>query len=101
MHHGGDARDNTFRLLFKIDIQGLGFFDIVMASRGEEVEMLISCPEEVAKAANVVQGEMNRILTENGLHPTGVQVLKMQQPLTISAVFPKIAEGENSLNVQI
>ncbi len=101
MHHGGDARDNTFRLLFKIDIQGLGFFDIVMASRGEEVEMLISCPEEVAKAANVVQGEMNRILTENGLRPTGVQVLKMQQPLTISAVFPKIAEGENSLNVQI
>lgn len=101
MHRGGDARDNTFRLLFKIDIQGLGFFDIVMASRGDDVELLVSCPEQVAKSANFVQNEMNRILTENGLHPTGVQVLQMQQPLTLSAVFPKIAEGENSLNVQI
>ena len=101
MHRGGDLRDNTYRLLFKLDIQGLGFFDIVMASRGDEVELLVSCPEQVASFSNVIQGEMNRILTENGLRPTGVQVVQMQQPLAISAVFPKIAEGENSLNVQI
>lgn len=101
MHRGGDPRDNTFRLLFKLDIQGLGFLDIVMASRGEEVELLVSGPEEIAQSANIVQGEMNRILTENGLKSKGVQVVKMQQPLTLSAVFPKIAEGENSLNVQI
>lgn len=101
MHRGGDPRDNTFRMLFKLDIQGLGFLDIVMASRGDEVELLVSGPEEIAQSANIVQGEMNRILTENGLKPQGVQVVKMQQPLAISAVFPKIAEGENSLNVQI
>lgn len=101
MHRGGDPRDNTFRLLFKLDIQGLGFFDIIMASRGEEVELLVSCPEQVAGFANVIQSEMNRILTDNGLKPNGVQVVQMQQPVAISAVFPKIAEGENSLNVQI
>ena len=44
---------------------------------------------------------MSRILTENGLRPQEIQVVQMQQPLTLSAVFPKIVEGENSLNVQI
>ena len=43
----------------------------------------------------------NRILTDNGLRPAGIQVTKMERPLTLSAVFPKIYEGENSVNVKI
>lgn len=101
MHKGGGKRDNTFRVLFKLDVQGLGFFDIVLASRGDEVEILVSCPEQAANFSKIIQTEMSRILTENGLRPQEVQVVQMQQPLTLSAVFPKIVEGENSLNVQI
>ncbi len=101
MHKGGSQRDNTLRFLFKVDIQGLGFFDIVMGSHGEEVEMLISCPATVAPFSQVIQTELSRILTENGLRPTGIQVVKMERPLTLSAVFPKIFEGENSVNVTI
>ncbi len=101
MHKGGGKRDNTLRLLLKVDIQGLGFFDIVMGNRGEDVEMLISCPATVAPFSQIIQGELSRILTDNGLRPTGIQVTKMERPLTLSAVFPKIYEGENSVNVKI
>lgn len=101
MHKGRSERDNTLRFLLKVDIQGLGFFDIVMGSRGDEVEMLISCPATVAPFSQVIQTEISRILTENGLRPTGIQVTKMERPLTLSAVFPKIFEGENSVNVTI
>ena len=101
LHKGGGRRDNTFRVLFKLDVQGLGFFDIVLASRGDEVEILVSCPEQAATFSKIIQTEMSRILTENGLRPQEIQVVQMQQPLTLSAVFPKIVEGENSLNVQI
>lgn len=101
MHKGNSRQENTLRFLLKVDIQGLGFFDIVMGSRGDEVEMLISCPATVAPFSQVIQGELSRILTENGLRPTGIQVVKMERPLTLSSVFPKIFEGENSVNVTI
>lgn len=101
LHKGGSQKDNTLRFLLKVDIQGLGFFDIVMGSRGDEVEMLISCPATVAPFSQLIQSELSRILTENGLRPNGIQVVKMERPLTLSAVFPKIFEGENSVNVQI
>ena len=101
MHKGRSKRENTMRFLFKVDIQGLGFFDIVMGTRGKDVEMLISCPATVAPFSQIIEGELSRILTENGLRPNGIQVTKMERPLTLSAVFPKIYEGENSVNVKI
>ena len=42
---------------------------------------------------------MGRILSENGLKPVNVQVQTLEKPLDVSAVFPKIYEGENSINV--
>lgn len=101
LHKGGGKKDNTLRFLLKVDIQGLGFFDIVMGSRGQDVEMLISCPATVAPFSQIIQNELSRILTDNGLRPAGIQVTKMERPLTLSAVFPKIYEGENSVNVKI
>lgn len=101
MHKGRGKKENTLRFLFKVDIQGLGFFDIVMGTKGKDVEMLISCPGTVAPFSQIIQSELSRILTENGLNPTGIQVTKMERPLTLSAVFPKIYQGENSINVKI
>ena len=46
-------------------------------------------------------GVPNRIITDNGLSAGAVQVQRMDRPLTISGVFPRIFEGENSINVKI
>jgi len=101
LRRGRNTQDNTVRFLFKVDIQGLGFFDLVMASRGDAVELQVYCPETVAPFAQKVQGDLTQILKDNGLKPNGVSVRQMEKPLTISSVFPKIFEGENSVNVKV
>lgn len=99
LKHGRGDRENVIRFLFKMDIQDLGFFDMVLTCQGENVDLQIYGPPAVTSFAGTVQGELGRILTENGLKPAGVQVQTMEKPLEISAVFPKIFEGENSINV--
>ena len=99
LKNGRGDRDNVVQFLFKMDIQDLGFFDIVLTCQRENVDLQIFGPPAVADFAGTVQGEMGRILSENGLKPVGVQVQAMERPLDVSAVFPKIFEGENSINV--
>lgn len=96
---GRGNRDNVIRFLFKIDIQDLGFFDIVLTCQRENVDLQIYGPPAVSDFSGMVQGEMSRILSDNGLKPNVVQVQPMARPLEISTVFPKIFEGENSINV--
>lgn len=100
LKNGRGDRENVIRFLFKMDIQDLGFFDMVLTCQGENVDLQIFGPPAVTSFAGTVQGEMARILSENGLKPSGVQVQTMDRPLEISAVFPKIFEGENSINVK-
>ena len=100
LKRGRGDRENTIRFLFKIDIQDLGFFDMVLTCRGENVDIQLFGPPAVASFSSIVQGELGRILTDNGLTAGTVQVQASDQPLTISQVFPKIFEGENSINVK-
>ena len=99
LKQGRGDRDNTIRFLFKMDIQGLGFFDMVLTCQRDNVDLQIFGPPSVSDFAGTVQGEMGRILSENGLKPVNVRVERMERPLDVSAVFPKIYEGENSINV--
>lgn len=101
LKRGRGERENVLRFLFKIDIQSLGFFDMVLTCQGERVDVQVFCPERVAPFSQLVEGELQRILTDNGLTANAVQVRQMERPLTISGVFPRIFEGENSINVKI
>ena len=101
LKRGRGERDNVLRFLFKLDIQSLGFFDMVLTCQRDRVDIQLFCPEKVAPFSQQVQGELSRILTENGLSAGAVQVQAMERPLTLSEVFPKIFEGENSINVKI
>ena len=101
LKRGRGDKDNVRRFLFKIDIQGLGFFDMVLTNQRDRVDIQLFCPEKVAPFSQLVQGELSRILADNGLSAGAVQVQAMEKPLTISGVFPRIFEGENSINVKI
>ena len=46
LKRGRGGRDNTLRFLFKIDIQGLGFFDMVLTSQKDRVDIQLFCPEK-------------------------------------------------------
>ena len=101
LKRGRSGQENVLRFLFKIDIQSLGFFDMVLTCQGERVDIQLFCPDKVAPFSRMVQGELSRIITDNGLSAGAVQVQRMDRPLTISGVFPRIFEGENSINVKI
>ena len=100
LKNGRGDRENTIRFLFKIDIQDLGFFDMVLTCRGENVDIQLFGPPAVTSFAGIVQGELDHILRSNGLNAGAIHVQEADQPLTISQVFPKIFEGENSINVK-
>ena len=44
---------------------------------------------------------MSGILVKNELNPSRVLVRRMERPVTLTEVFPKIYEGKNSVNVKI
>lgn len=101
LRQGRGGEDNTIRFLLKVDIQSLGLFDMVVNCQRDKVDLRLYCPERLAPFTGIVQGELSRILTENGMSAGSVQVQAMEKPLSISSVFPRIFEGENSINVKI
>ncbi len=94
-------KENTFRFLFKIDIQSLGFFDIVLNCRGNELDLQINGPEKVAVFSDLIEENLSRILEDNGFQNTQVRVKRLERPLDISEVFPKLFAGKDSVNVKV
>ena len=88
------------RILFKIDVQSLGLFDVILTSRDREVDISIACPGKAAPFSRKIEQSVSQILVQNGLTPTGVSVRKMERPVSLTEVFPKIFEGKNSVNVK-
>ena len=98
---GRDRQEKCMRFLFKLDVQGLGLFDVILTSREREVDVAIACPEGVAPFSRQIEQTVSQILTRNDLVPAGISVRRMERPVTLTEVFPKIFEGKNSVNVKV
>ena len=96
---GGDGK--CMRFLFKLDVEKVGLFDVILTSRDKEVEGAVACPPGVAPFSREIEKTVSQILTRNELTPVGVSVRKMERPVTLTEVFPKIFEGKNSVNVKV
>lgn len=99
----GGARGgrNTMRFLFKLDVQTLGLFDVILTAQGTDVDVQIACPDKAAPFSKQIGDAVSQILTRNDLKPARVAVRRMDRPVTLTEVFPKIFEGKNSVNVKI
>lgn len=89
------------KLLLKMDVQGLGLFDLVLATRDKDVSVRISCPDAAAPFTKEIEQSVAQIMARNGLTPKEVTVRKMERPVALTEVFPKIFEGMNSINVKV
>ncbi len=98
---GEDADGRLIRFLLHMDIPGLGPLDLILASRGEEVELQLACPASVVPFSTLIQGELTGILERNGLKASGIQVKKWEKPLTPAAAFPRIVQGDAGVNLKI
>ena len=99
----GSRRKNgsNVKILFKMDVQGLGAFDVLLTSVDKEVSMNVLCPQTVTPFADRIGQALTDILTRNGLKTGNVTVRQMQRPLTLTEVFPQIFERRNSVNVKV
>ena len=97
----GGQGEKCMKFLFKIDVQGLGFFDVILTNRERDVGIVVSCPEGMVPFSKEIEQNISKILTRNDLNPAAVSVRKMERPVTLTEVFPKIFEGKNSVNVKI
>lgn len=97
---GREHEDPIAKVFLKMDVEGLGLFDLVVACKNSETEMLLNCPPVVAEHSKVVGRDIANILRDNGLNPADIHVGEMQAPLQLLQVFPKIYEGEKSINVK-
>ena len=98
---GRGAGQKTMRFLFKMDVQSLGLFDVVLTAQGSDVDVQIACPDTAAPFSQQIGDAVSQILARNELRPTRVAVRRMERPVTLTEVFPKIFEGKNSVNVKI
>ena len=96
----GGRNGKCMKFLFKIDVERLGMFDVILTSREKEVEVAVACPERAAPFSREIEKTVSQILTRNELTLTGISVRKMERPVTLTEVFPKIFEGMNSVNVK-
>ena len=99
--NGQGTGEKCMKFLFKIDVQGLGLFDVILTSREKDVGIVVACPEGVAPFSKEIEQTVAQILERNDLRPAGVSVRKMERPVTLTEVFPKIFEGKNSVNVKV
>jgi len=97
----GSGGKNIMRLLFKMDVQSLGLFDVILTAQGTDVDIQIACPDAAVPFSRQIGDAVSRILTRNDLKPARVAVRRMDRPVTLTEVFPKLFEGKNSVNVKI
>lgn len=95
------GRPGTIKVLFKMDVQSLGLFAVILTSKTDEVELRVACPEKAAVFSGRIEHDLSQILLRNGLTPKEVSVSQMRRPVTLTEVFPKIFEGMNSVNVKV
>lgn len=94
------SADRTMRFLLKIDVQSLGMFDVILTSMRDNVDIQVACPEKVVPFAGQIEGAVKDILTRHSLNPVRVAVRRMERPVALTDVFPKIFQGRNGVDVK-
>lgn len=98
---GGRQGGPSMKFLMKIDVQSLGLFDVILTHRGGDVDIQISCPDTVVPFSKQIENTVSTILRNHDLTPSRVLVRRMERPVSLTDVFPKIFEGMNSVNVKV
>lgn len=98
---GGRGEREKVQFLFKLDIQSLGFLEMTLSARKEQVELNVFGPETVAAHEAVIAQDLKEILASHGLSGKDVRIRKRERPLTLTEVFPDLFEGKRSVNVKV
>jgi len=96
---GGEARG--IKILMKFDVKNVGYFEMIMLSRENAVDMQLFYPDKLESARGEIRAAIGEIMNRNGLSVSNFSLGRLTVPKTVSEVFPKIYERKNSINVLI
>lgn len=96
----GPARDKI-QFLFKLDLESVGFLEVTLAARGDQVDLQVYGPESVSRNGELIAGDLKEILERNGFSGREVRVSRLEKPLALSDVFPNLFEGKQGVNVKV
>lgn len=94
-------KEKQIRLFIKFDIKDVGYFEMILLSRQENVDMQLYYPEKLSTYKKMIQDGVSNIMERNGLRFQSFYTDVLQTPKTISEVFPKLYERMNAVNVRI
>lgn len=98
---GKESPGDKIQFLFKLDLESLGFLEITLAARGEQVDLHIYGPDGVSANNEIIAGDMEKILARHQLKGNSIQVTKLETPLSLTQVFPNLFEGKRGVNVKV
>jgi hypothetical protein len=99
---GADGREQSkIQFLFKMDLESLGFLEIALSARQEQVELRVYGPETVSSHSGLVAEDLGQILADHGFHGKNVRVSKLEKPLALTDVFQDLFEGKRGVDVKI
>lgn len=100
---GGKQEDGQRRIqfLFKLDVESLGFLEVSLAARQDQVEMRVYGPESVSTHGTLIAEDLREILSRHGLNSKDIRVAKLEKPLALTDVFPNLFEGKRGVNVKV
>lgn len=89
------------QFLFKLDLESLGFLEITLAARQDQVELHIYGPDAVSANGSTIAQDMGTILEQHQLKGKNIQVSKLEKSLALTQVFPNLFEGKRGVNVKV
>ena len=98
---GGGKGQEKIQFLFKLDLESLGFLEIALSARQDQVEMQIRGPQSVADNGALIAEDIRNILARHQLVGGDIRVDKREKPLTLTEVFPHLFEGKRGVNVKV
>lgn len=93
--------ERKIQFLFKMDIGSLGFLEMTLAARGDQVELDVYGPKSMVGSSSLIAEDLKDILKSHGFTGKNVRVMEEKRPLTLTEVFPDLLEGKRSINVKI
>ena len=93
--------EHKVQFLFKLDLESLGFLEITLAARDDQVELHIYGPDSVSANSATIAEDMGTILARHQLSGKNIQVSKLETPLALTQVFPNLFEGKRGVNVKV
>lgn len=93
--------EEKVQFLFKLDLESLGFLEITLAAREDQVELHIYGPDAVSSHSGIIAQDMQTILARHQLSGSSIQVSRLETPLALTQVFPNLFEGKRGVNVKV